>query len=117
MDKILYMANMTFLPVFAILVAATLVLLFVHGFAKASPERRKLYFVPGIFQLFAVSIALVRGGVFPEFLPAEIITIFSYFFSLYLTYSTAVSFATSDKKKSAIWSLAAVSFWILAIWG
>lgn len=108
---------MTFLSIFAALGTASLVLLFLRNLAKASPERRKLYFVPGIFQLFAVSIALVRGGVFPEFLPAEIITIFCYFFSLYLTYSTAISLATSGKKVSAIWSLAAVSFWILAIWG
>ncbi len=108
---------MPILPVFASLVAASLALLFSLNIAKASPERRKLYLVPGIVQLFAISIALARGGILSGFLPAEIITIFSYFFSLYLTYSAAVSLATSDKKISALWSLSAISFWVLAIWG
>lgn len=108
---------MIFLPVFAVLVAASLALLFFLNLAKASPEKRKFYFVPGFLQLFAISVALARGGVFPEYLPMEIVTIFSYFFSLYLTYSTAVSFATSTRKISALWGVAAVSFWALAIWG
>ena len=108
---------MTFLPVFAIFVTASLVLLFSLNLAKVPPERRKLYFVPGLFLLFAVAVALARSGILPEFLPEEIIAIFSYFFSLYLTYSTAVSLATSKRKISALWGFAAVSFWVLAIWG
>lgn len=108
---------MTLFSILAVIVASSLALLFLASFAKVPKEKRKLYLFPGVFQLFAISVALVRGGILPKFLPAEIVTVFCYFFSLYLTYSTALSLATSRKKISALWGIAAVSFWILAIWG
>ncbi len=108
---------MTLFSILSVTAAISLVSLFFLTFSKVPKERRKLYLFPGIFQLFAISVALVRGEVLPRFLPAEIVTIFCYFFSLYLTYSTAISVATSRKRNSALWGIAAVAFWILAIWG
>lgn len=108
---------MTLFSILAVILAASLALLFFASFVKVPGEKRRLYLFPGIFQLFAISVAFVRGGILPKFLPTEIVTIFCYFFSLYLTYSTALSLATPKKKISALWGIAAVSFWILAIWG
>ncbi len=108
---------MILFSILAVILAASLATLFFVNFAKVPKERRKLYLFPGIFQLFAISVALVRGNVLPEFLPAEIVTVFCYFFSLYLTYSTALSFSTSPKRISTLWGIAAIAFWILAIWG
>lgn len=108
---------MILLPICAVLASASLAALFIRAVSKAVPEKRKLHIVPGAVQIFAVSIALARGGVLPQFLPGEIITIFSYFFSLYITFSAAISFSASSRKTSALWTVSATAFWILAIFG
>ena len=109
--------TMILFPICAILACASLATLFVTSVLKASPEKRKLYVLPGAVQLFAISIALVRGGIFPGFLPGEIVTIFCYFFSLYITFSAAISLSAPNRKISALWIISAVAFWILAILG
>lgn len=106
---------MILFQILAVLSALALVALFLKSLLHAPKARRKLYVVPGLFQLFAVLVALARGAVVPAFLPAEIITVFIYFFSLYLTYSAAISFSTSPRKVSALFSFAAIAYWILAI--
>ena len=107
------------MSIFAIF--ATVALLFLLGYSilNANPEKRKAFLIPGLIQLFAAYIALCRGDVLPEFIPREIVTIFSYFFALYLTFTSAITASAVGKhhrkRLAGIWILTAVAFWILAI--
>ena len=110
---------MTILMIFAIFAAVALVFLLIFFIRNASPENRKAFALPGLIQLFAASIALVRGNVLPDYLPHEIVTILCYFFALYLTFTSAISIASSGKRHgkvlASIWILAAIAFWVLAV--
>jgi len=112
---------MTILPIFAIIAAITLILLWIFSFKSADPEKRRAYVLPGLIQFFAAGIALFRGGVLPSWIPSEIVTLCCYFFALYLTFTSAISMAAVDKphrkKWASLWILAAIAFWILAFFG
>ena len=110
---------MTIYPFFACTAAVALIFLWIFSFKNASPEKRKAYLLPGLIQAFAACVALIRGNVLPGFIPQEIVTIFCYFFTLYLTFTTAISMGKIGKKKFlvAVWALTAIAFWILAIFG
>jgi len=110
---------MTAYPIFGIFAAIALIFLLIHSIWNAAPEKRKAFVVPGLIQLFAASLALVRGNILPYFIPHEIVTILCYFFALYLTFTSAISIAAVGKphrkKLASLWILTAIAFWVLAI--
>lgn len=101
-------------PILAALVALSLCTVQVMTFRSAKDFRACI--VPAFVCLFAVFVFLIRGEVLPQILPQEIVTIFSYFFSLYLTFSTAIVFTSAASRLKALpWTVAALSAWILAV--
>ncbi len=110
---------MTILTVPALFSAAALIFLLADSFFHMAPDRRKTLIVPGGIQLFAVYTVLVRGKVFPGFFPDEIVTLFIYFFSLYLTFYASTVLFSSQRRilQASLWSLSAIACWILAFFG
>ena len=110
---------MTAYSIFGIFAAIALIFLLIHSIWNTAPEKRKAFVVPGLIQLFAASLALVRGNILPYFIPHEIVTILCYFFALYLTFTSAISIAAvgkpNRKKLASLWILTAIAFWVLAI--
>lgn len=101
-------------PILAAIVALSLCSIQISAFRKARDRRACI--VPASVCLFAIFVFLVRGSVLPGILPRELSTIFSYFFSLYLTFSAAIAITSGQNRfKLASWILATVSAWILAI--
>ena len=110
---------MTAYSIFSTLAAIALIFLLIHSIWNTTPEKRRAFVIPGLIQLFAASLALVRGRILPYFIPHEIVTILCYFFALYLTFTSAISIAAVGKphrkKLASLWIITAVAFWILAI--
>ncbi|MCK9181338.1 MAG: hypothetical protein M0P13_00460 [Fibrobacteraceae bacterium] len=102
--------------VLAIIASIALIVEMALAIRFAPKEIRKAYLLPTILQLFSIFILIEQAKLIPYIIPHEIITGFSYFFSLYLTYTAVIAITGVGKKHrilfSVLWSTAAVIFWI-----
>lgn len=109
------------LPILSTVAALAIAIELVLIWKEIKPEMRKALVLPSLFQIFAIYVVLVQGGCSPRWIPEGIQSGICYFFSIYLTFTSIVTFCAVGKKhrfrNAILWSIASLCFWILSICG